>query len=86
MRNIIGSLLLLPDMEPPTPLISQSDHRVQTPLFMLDSSGLELLRDAPRLSNVLICDPADPRGAATLVINRKTREISESRKKNLIFK
>lgn len=40
-------LLLLPDMEPLTPLISQSDYRVQTPLFMLDSSGLELMYVTP---------------------------------------
>ncbi len=68
-------------MEPLTPLISQSDYRVQTSLFMLDSSGLELICDALRLSNVLICDPTDSERSCGADHQQKTREISLSHEK-----
>lgn len=74
-------LLLLPDMEPLTPLISQSDYRVQTSLFMLDSSGLELICDALRPSNVLICDPTDPGRDRGADHQQQTREISQLHEK-----
>lgn len=80
LRIIIGLLLLLvPDMEPVTLLISQSAHRVQTSLFMLDSSSLEPMCDALGLTNVLICDPTDQRE----IINRKEQRYNKICSKTL---
>lgn len=58
LSGLIGSLSA-DDMEPLTLLIIQSVYRVQTSLFMLDSSSLELICDALGLPNILICDPTE---------------------------
>lgn len=74
-------LLLLPDMEPLTLLISQSDDRGQTSLFMLDSSGLELICDAPKCFN-LRSHREKRRAAERQIINQ--RDISVTQTADLI--